>query len=133
MNSNRRWIGMAFLVFGVVLWVVVAKFLGTVMLWTGMEEYDFQLLGDQFKLTTLIGFATALSLGVWAYRHPMLSTLSEEVVVELKKVTWPTRAETRAATIVVIITVFILSFFLGMFDLAWSKILSFIYPTIQSG
>ena len=40
---------MAFLVFGVVLWVVVAKFLGTVMLWTGMEEYDFQLLGDQFK------------------------------------------------------------------------------------
>jgi preprotein translocase subunit SecE len=63
----------------------------------------------------------------------MLSTLSEEVVVELKKVTWPTRAETRAATIVVIITVFILSFFLGMFDLAWSKILSFIYPTIQSG
>jgi preprotein translocase, SecE subunit, bacterial len=133
MNTNRRWIGMAYLVFGVLLWIIVSKFLSTMMQWTGIGDYNFQLLGDQFTLTTFIGFVTALSLGIWAYRHPTLSTLSEEVVVELKKVTWPTRAETRAATIVVIITVFILSFFLGMFDLVWSKMLSFIYPHIQSG
>jgi preprotein translocase SecE subunit len=133
MNSNRRWIGMAYLVFGVVLWVLVSKFLNTMMMWIGIEEYDFQLLGDQFTLTTFIGFVTALSLGLWMYRHPLLSTLSEEVVVELKKVTWPTKAETRAATIVVIITVFIMSFFLGIFDLVWSRLLSLIYPSTQLG
>jgi preprotein translocase SecE subunit len=133
MNTNRRWIGMAFLVFGVLLWIMVTKFLGTMMQWTGIGDYNFQLLGDQFTLTTFIGLVTALSVGIWAYRNPTLSTLSEEVVVELKKVTWPTRAETRAATIVVIITVFIMSFFLGMFDFVWSRVLNLIYPRIQSG
>jgi preprotein translocase SecE subunit len=115
------------------LWIMVTKFLGTMMQWTGIGDYNFQLLGDQFTLTTFIGLVTALSVGIWAYRNPTLSTLSEEVVVELKKVTWPTRAETRAATIVVIITVFIMSFFLGMFDFVWSRVLNLIYPRIQSG
>ncbi|NMB74126.1 MAG: preprotein translocase subunit SecE [Myxococcales bacterium] len=67
------------------------------------------------------------------YRHPTISNLSNEVVVELKKVTWPTAQETRSATLVVIITVFIMAFFLGIFDLFWSKLLNALYPRLPAG
>lgn len=46
----------------------------------------------------------------------------KEVMVELKRVTWPTKKDTWAATWVVIITVIILSIFLGIVDLALSQL-----------
>ncbi len=45
----------------------------------------------------------------------------KDVMVELKRVTWPTKKDTWAATWVVIITVIILSIFLGIVDLALSQ------------
>ena len=45
----------------------------------------------------------------------------KEVMVELKKVTWPSKKDTIAATWVVIITVMILSAFLGLVDLGLSQ------------
>jgi preprotein translocase SecE subunit len=124
---------LAFFSFGLVLWITVSKFLSTIMDWIGVGEYDFALLGERFTLTTMVGMLTALILGIWAYRHPTVSTLSGEVVMELKKVTWPSALETRSATVVVIITVFIMAFFLGFFDFFWAKVLSLIYPRIHAG
>ncbi|MFC1856292.1 preprotein translocase subunit SecE [Thermodesulfobacteriota bacterium] len=45
-----------------------------------------------------------------------VSTFLEEVKIELKKVTWPTRKEATAQTYAVIITVVIIAFFLGLVD-----------------
>ena len=39
-----------------------------------------------------------------------------DVVVELKKVSWPTRDELRGSTLVVIVTVIIVSIFIGVVD-----------------
>jgi preprotein translocase subunit SecE len=133
MNSNRRWIALAFFIAGMILWVITSKFLITAMMWTGTDRFDYNLIGDRFTLTTLVGLAVALWVSIWSYRHPTISTLSNEVVVELKKVTWPSALETRSATVVVIVTVFIMSVFLGLFDLFWSRFLDFLYPRIQSG
>ncbi len=47
----------------------------------------------------------------------------KEVMVELKRVTWPSKKETMAATWVVIIAVIILSIFLGLVDLGLSQII----------
>jgi preprotein translocase subunit SecE len=45
----------------------------------------------------------------------------EECWSELKKVAWPTRAETQAATIAVVVSVVIVALFLGLVDfvLSW--------------
>jgi preprotein translocase subunit SecE len=43
-------------------------------------------------------------------------TYYEETVVELKKVTWPTKDEVRGSTVVVIITSIILSAFIFVVD-----------------
>lgn len=47
----------------------------------------------------------------------------KEVMVELKRVTWPSKKDTMAATWVVIITVIILSIFLGIVDLGLSQLI----------
>jgi preprotein translocase subunit SecE len=39
-----------------------------------------------------------------------------DVIVELKKVSWPTREELRGSTLVVIVTVIILAVFIGVVD-----------------
>ncbi|MBI2026932.1 MAG: preprotein translocase subunit SecE [Deltaproteobacteria bacterium] len=43
-----------------------------------------------------------------------------EVVVELKKVTWPSSKDTWAATFVVIVFVVLVSAMLGAIDLGWA-------------
>lgn len=53
-------------------------------------------------------------------------TYYEETVVELKKVTWPTKDEVRGSTIVVIVTSIILSAFVFAVD----RLLSLVVQTL---
>jgi preprotein translocase subunit SecE len=46
----------------------------------------------------------------------------QEVSVELKKVSWPTRRQTMSATVVVITVAVIVAFFLGIVDLVLARI-----------
>jgi preprotein translocase subunit SecE len=133
MNPNRRWVALAYFVFGMLGWILIDKLIAWVMALVGAADFNWELAGERFTLTTLVGLVIALSVTLWAWRHPTLSTLSNEVIVELKKVTWPTAQETRGATVVVIITVFIMAVFLGLFDLIWSSFMDFIYPNVQAG
>ncbi|MBI3599266.1 MAG: preprotein translocase subunit SecE [Nitrospinae bacterium] len=54
------------------------------------------------------------------YIHKLKIFLNE-VKIEMKKVSWPTRKETVATTSAVIISVFLIAFFLGLVDLGLSK------------
>ncbi len=133
MGSNRKWIAVSFCGFGVLLWILVAKFSSALLDLIGLPDLDAPLIGGRFTVTTLLGMAVAVMATWVALRHERLSALANEVVVELRKVTWPNAQETRAATVVVIITVFIMSFFLGLFDLFWSSLMDFLYPGIKTG
>ncbi|BAI81240.1 preprotein translocase subunit E [Deferribacter desulfuricans SSM1] len=50
----------------------------------------------------------------------------QEVKEELKKVVWPTKQETIQTTIVVIVMTLIVSAFLGVVDVALSKVIKLI-------
>jgi preprotein translocase subunit SecE len=77
--------------------------------------------------------ATAVSVGAGclvaflAWRHQPTFAKAQEITLELKKVTWPTRKETSAATMVVIVTVIIAAIVLGIFDLIWSWATGLLY------
>jgi preprotein translocase subunit SecE len=45
--------------------------------------------------------------------------VSLEIVAELRKVSWPSFSETRAATIAVIVASLIAAVLLGLFDVFW--------------
>ena len=50
-----------------------------------------------------------------------------DVAAELKKVTWPTMRETRAATMAVVIATFVAAVILGVFDFVWARLSALIY------
>jgi preprotein translocase subunit SecE len=45
----------------------------------------------------------------------------QDVQVEMKKVTWPSRGELRGSTMVVIVTVIIIAIFIGFVDLVLNR------------
>jgi preprotein translocase SecE subunit len=73
------------------------------------------------------GFILAGLIAFRLWRSERVFGLANEVVNELKKVTWPTRKETSAATVVVIVTVLIAAIILWLFDMFWMKITGLIY------
>ena len=61
------------------------------------------------------------------YRNDKYYHLANEVASELKKVTWPTAKEVRAATIVVIVMAIVSAVILGLFDFVWSNLTQVVY------
>jgi preprotein translocase SecE subunit len=120
-----RYIALGFIAAGLLCWLLVAKALGT--LWAVLKWNDVHILGQKLTLTDVIGFAFAALLVLFLYKHERVNALANEIGQELKKVTWPTRAELKAATVVVIITTFIISAILGVFDAFWAMVTSWIY------
>ncbi len=76
---------------------------------------------------SVIAAVVAGTVGVVAYRNDRVYHLANEVASELKKVTWPTAKEVRAATIVVIVMAIISAVILGVFDLVWSNLTELVY------
>ena len=76
---------------------------------------------------SLIAAVAAVVIGVSLYRNDRVYTLANEVSGELKKVTWPTAKEVRAATLVVVVMAIISSIILGVFDLVWSNLTELVY------
>ena len=50
-----------------------------------------------------------------------------EVVVEMKSVTWPTKADLKEGTVVVIVISAIVAIFLSLVDLGFSKIVELVF------
>ena len=76
---------------------------------------------------SLMSAIIAVVVSVVAYRNDRAYSLTNEVASELKKVTWPTGKEVRAATLVVIVMAIISAVILGLFDLMWSNLTTLIY------
>lgn len=81
---------------------------------------------NEFYVTAGSALA-ALVVGISLYRHERTYSLVNEVCAELKKVSWPTGKEVKAATIVVIVMTIISALILGFFDFIWSNVTQFIY------
>jgi preprotein translocase subunit SecE len=81
---------------------------------------------SEFNITVIAG-VVSLVVGVTMYRSDRIYGLANEVASELKKVTWPTAKEVRAATIVVIVMAIISALVLGVFDFVWSNLTELVY------
>lgn len=74
-----------------------------------------------------VGITIAILGTIYAWRRKDWFKFCTEVVIEISQVTWPTRAETRAATIVVIVMTLISSTILWGMDRIWSTITNWLY------
>jgi preprotein translocase subunit SecE len=125
MQSVLGIVAISFILAALLVSYVVAHGLHWAFLSLGV--IDRPLLGDRFTTTTAIAAALAFGLAFALWRSPRVNGLAQEVVSELKKVTWPSMAETKAATVVVIITSILVSLLLGVFDLGFNWLIERIF------
>lgn len=79
-------------------------------------------------VTGLVSAIVAVFVALSLYKNDRFYGRVNEVASELKKVTWPSAKEVRAATIVVIVMSVVAAFIIGMvFDVAWSKLTELVY------
>ncbi|HEY6947402.1 MAG TPA: preprotein translocase subunit SecE [Gemmatimonadales bacterium] len=114
-----------FVLAAIAVGVFLEKILGLVFSYARWN--DPAIFGEDWSLTTVLGFAIAAVAAVVAWRAPRTQSVSLEVAGELKKVTWPTLRETRAATVAVVIATFTAAVILGVFDYVWAKLSSLVY------
>jgi len=123
-EQPRRIVAIFYVVAAIVLGMFLEKVLEIVFAAVGVN--DFSILG-MANLSSAIGFALAFLAAIVAWQVPKTQRLSLEIALELRRVTWPSLRETRAATIAVIIASFVAAVILGIFDLAWSWLSSKVY------
>ena len=76
------------------------------------------LAGD-WTWASVVGLGLALVAAIILWKQPKTHDASLEIAAELRKVSWPSLAETRAASIAVIVASVVSALLLGLFDLIW--------------
>ena len=76
-------------------------------------------LVGEWTWSTVIGLGVAAAVALYLWMAPKTHEVSLEIAGELRKVSWPGFAETRAATIAVIVASLIAAVLLGLFDVFW--------------
>jgi preprotein translocase subunit SecE len=116
-------------IFYVLAAIVVGKFLEKIaaLVFSYARLNDATVLVEGWTVSTVIGFAVAAVVAVVVWRIPKTQTVSLEIALELKRVTWPSLRETRASTVAVVVASFIAAIVLGVFDFIWGRLSSLVY------
>jgi len=123
-EQPRRYVIIFYALAAVVLGFFAERVLQKAFAWARWN--DAAVLGD-YTVTTLIGFGAAIVAAVVTWQVERTRTLSLQVAEELRRVTWPSVRETRAATLAVILASAIAAAILGVFDFVWSWLSRTIY------
>jgi preprotein translocase subunit SecE len=121
----KRIVAIFFFFAAIVVGIFLEKILGIAFSYARLN--DTALLGDEWTITTVVGYGIAGVLAVLAWRSPRVNGVSMQVAQELELVSWPNLRETRASTVAVVIFTFVAAFTLGIFDLVWSRLSALVY------
>ena len=123
-----RLLGLTYVSILVLSFVILDKALK--WLWSSTEALpEIAIIGTLLTLTTLIAVILALGLTVYLYKHREVNTHLSEVIIELRKVTWPGFSSTKKSTAVVIVFSIALSLFLWGSDQVWRRVTDIILST----
>ena len=116
-----RYVNIFYALCGAIAFVVFDKALKWI--WDSFDVLtDYAFVSTYITLTTVFALVLAIALTAYYYRKPGVYSYLSEVVLELKKVTWPGREEVKRSTIIVIAFTIILSLYLYVFDLIWKNL-----------
>lgn len=98
--------------------VVFNKFVHQI--WEAVEQLqDVSILGNTITLTSVLAVVIAAGLVAYCYRREDYRAYVSEVVIELKKVTWPTFEQTKHSTLIVGGFTIVVSLYLFVMDSIW--------------
>lgn len=119
--TNSRMVGIAYVVMALLAGIFLEKVLEAgFRLWAVTQPLTTPRFGsDSWTYASFVGLAIAAGVAIYLWRRQDTHDASLEVAAELRKVTWPTVAETRAATIAVVVATVVAAVLLGLFDVLW--------------
>ncbi len=123
-EQPKRIVAIFYVLAAIAVGVFLEKVLALVFSYARVN--DFAIFGD-WSLSTAVGFAIAVTAAIVVWRIPKTQTVSLEIALELRRVTWPSVRETRAATVAVVVATFIAALILGLFDLVWGRLSALLY------
>ncbi len=112
-----RFVHLIYVSIGLLSFIIIDKALA--WLWTLDALPQYALVGNAITLSTAIAAALTVGLVGYLYRRKDFFSLLSEVVIELKKVTWPSWDETKRSTVIVIVFTLLLSLYLAGSDQIW--------------
>ena len=101
--NRQRLLVTSFLVLGFILALFLGRMADIALTALGIRNVQVVEGLTELNVANFVGFGTALAIGIWAWTHPRVAALSNEVAEELLRVTWPSWNETRTSTIAVAI------------------------------
>ncbi|MFB6265369.1 MAG: preprotein translocase subunit SecE [Bradymonadaceae bacterium] len=132
----RQIVNLLYVIGGVIVFVVADKFVAWV--WPPFQEgvnsalralgatsnilHNYSIVGSYVTVTSIIAFALAGWLMYELYQPEEYRSFLSEVVIELKKVTWPGWDETRRSTLIVIVFTIVLSGLVWLSDTVWKYV-----------
>lgn len=122
-NENARWVLFAQLILAALIWWALSQSIELVWRAAGGPRWEF--FGG-IHVANFIALAISGGALIYTLRNTAAQDFANEVVVELRKVSWPNAKEVRQSTLVVVVLVFIVSSILGGFDLVWSKVIKYL-------
>ncbi len=127
-EQPKRIVGVFYVAAALIVGVFLTRVLGAVLNQAGINDPRLDLgfieLGN---VSTLVGYCVAFLAAIVVWRMPRTQQVSLDVVMELRRVTWPSWRETRAATIAVIVASFVAAVILGLFDYGWGALAAWVY------
>lgn len=115
-NSRQKWVNLSFLaasvLVGYVLFELSFKISATFDLEARIKSIDWIIRLGSIGISALMFFIL--------FKNTKANQFTDDVVLELSRVTWPATQETSRATIVVVIMVLIAGIILGGLDVFWA-------------
>jgi preprotein translocase subunit SecE len=121
-NDIRRWVLFAQFVLALGVWRSLSNAIQLLYRGLGINTYRPFGVNDW----VWAAFAVTGAALIYLLRNPVAQEFANDVMVELRKVTWPGGKEVRQSTVVVIVTVVIVSLILGAFDLLWANVIQYL-------
>lgn len=118
--DNRKLILGSYLGAGIISWFLTRASLAYLYL----QFYQVRRWPGIMALREAIPVLVGSLVFAILFKHAQVNVVMDEVVSELKKVTWPSREDVVKSTTVVLICILIASFILAGFDLMWGKVIS---------
>jgi preprotein translocase SecE subunit len=117
--ANQRYIIIVLLAVSA---IVAISFQGLIIPVLAKNELGDPMLLGGFRATTMVAFFIGAALFLLLNRNDFIVTYSDEVISQLRKVTWPDKEETYRTTMVVISMTLFIAFMLGVYDYVWSEV-----------
>lgn len=117
MDSRKTIVG-SYLGAAALVWFLLRSFVQ----WLNFAFYQVRKVPGIDVIREVLPVVGGLVTFLVLLKHPKVNEVMDEVVAELKKVSWPSTTDVKKSTIVVMVCILIASGLLAFFDLFFGKV-----------